>query len=321
MHRRTFGLFAAATLLAGPGLIGSGRSARAAGDVVRIGWLRGPNDVTLAKARGSLEKALAAQGATVEWSGPFPAAAPAVEAMNAGAIDITVGSSTSCIASFAAGVPMVIFAYQKMAPAAEGILVKRESSIQTVKDLAGRSVAVNRGGTGEYLLVRALERAGMDPKSVTRTYLSPSDGGPAFTSGHVDAWATWDPFLAIAVKSYDARILADGAAIGSDNAVTTMATKAFATEKRALLRVVFDTLQADNAWAAEHKQEAGLIWTQVMGVPTDLAEEIGRNNAVPTRAVTTADVTQIGRIADWYAANGIVPRRPNVEDGVLKLEN
>lgn len=319
MRRRTFGLLGTAALLAAPAVVASARPARAAGDVVRIGWLRGANDVTLAKARGSLEKALGAQGATVEWSGPFPASAPAVEAMNAGAIDITVGSSTSCIASFAAGVEMVIFAYQKMAATAEALIVKNGSSIETLKDLVGHSVACNRGGTGEYLLLRALERAGVDPKSVTRNYLSPSDGGPAFASGSVDSWATWDPFLAIALKSYDARILADGAAIGSDNAITTMATKKFAAEKRALLQLTMDTILADNAWAVANKTAAGLIWAQVMGVPTDLAEQIGRNNAVPTRAVTAPDVTQIGRIADWYVANRIVPRRPNIEGGILML--
>src|SRR5436190_268795 len=73
-------------------------NAQAADSVVRIGWLRGPNDLTLAKARGTLEAALLQKGARVEWAGPFPAAAPAFEALNASSIDITAGSSTSSIA-------------------------------------------------------------------------------------------------------------------------------------------------------------------------------------------------------------------------------
>ena len=64
-------------------------------DLVRIGWLRGTNDITLGKARGTLQQALAAQGADVEWDGPFSASAPAVEALNAGAIDITAVRSTA----------------------------------------------------------------------------------------------------------------------------------------------------------------------------------------------------------------------------------
>ena len=148
-------------------------SAARAEDLVRIGWLRGTNDITLGKARGTLEAALAKQGARVEWDGPFPAAAPAVEAMNAGAIDITVGSSTSSVASLAAKAPIVIFAYQRMSPDGEAILVKAGSPIHSIADLAGHSVAVNRGGTGEYLLMRALEKNGVDPARVKRVYLGP----------------------------------------------------------------------------------------------------------------------------------------------------
>jgi sulfonate transport system substrate-binding protein len=316
MHRRDLGKLGAALLLPAPFIA---RARAAEGDVVRIGWLRAPNDITLGRARGTLEQALAAHGARVEWAGPFAAAAPALEAMNAGSIDVTAGSSTACIAALAAGIPMQIFAYQKIAPAGEGILVKQDAPIRNLSELKGRSVAVNRGGTGEYLLMRALERNGIDAGTVRRVYLSPSDSGAAFTQGHVDAWATWDPFITIALNSYGARVLADGAAIGSDNAVTLMATRDFASRKRALLQVVFETVVADNGWAQAHKAEAGTIWTQAMSIPGALAGDIGQNNAVPIRGVTEADIAQIEQIADWYVASRIVPRRPDIAAGVIRL--
>jgi sulfonate transport system substrate-binding protein len=314
MQRRTLGKLSAALLL--PALA----PARAAeGETVRIGWLRAPNDLTTGRARGTLEKALAAQGAKLEWAGPFPAAAPALEALNAGSIDITAGSSTACIAALAARIPMVIFAYQKISAGGEGILVKQDSPIRSLADLAGKSVAVNRGGTGEYLLMRALDRNGVDASAVKRVYLSPSDSGAAFTQGHVDAWATWDPFVVIGVQNYGARVLADGAAIGSDNAVTLMASRGFVEKKRPLLQAVFDTCLADNRWAQNNKNEAGRIWAEAMSLPAALAPAIGENNAVPTRGVTDADVAQIEQIADWYVSSKIVPRRPDIAAGVVKL--
>jgi sulfonate transport system substrate-binding protein len=320
MDRRTFTTLGASLLLSTVAPATLAPAARAAeATVVRIGWLRGPNDITLGKVRGTIEQALARHNARVEWAGPFPAAAPALEALNAGSIDITAGSSTACITALSVGVPMLIFAYQKMAASSEAILVKQASPIRTVKDLAGHTVAVNRGGTGEYLLMRALERNGVDAAAVKRVYLSPSDSGPTFLQDHVDAWATWDPFVSIALKSYDARILADGATIGSENAVTLMASKSFAAQHRELLQVVFDTAVADNAWALVHKPEAGAVWVQAMTVPAELGPAIGDNNAVPTRGVTDADIEQIAHIADWYVASGIVPRRPDIAAGVIKL--
>jgi sulfonate transport system substrate-binding protein len=294
--------------------------ARAEGIVVRIGWLRGPNDITLGRARGTIEKALAAHGATVQWAGPFAAAAPALEALNAGAIDVTAGSSTASITGLAAGVPFVVFAYQKMSPASEGIVVKQDSPIRDLADLKGHTVAVNRGGTGEYLLMRALARNGIDAATVRRVYLTPADSGAAFDQGHVDAWATWDPFISIALRSYGARVLADGARIGSDNAVTLMASRAFAKQHADLLQVLFDTAEADNAWSLEHKDEAGRIWAEAMSMPAGYGDVIGANNAVPTTGVTPADLKQMDEIADWYVDSHIIPTRPDVSQGVVMLK-
>lgn len=295
-------------------------AAQAADQTIRIGWLRGPNDITLAKSRGTLEKALAEKGIKVEWAGPFPAAAPAFEALNAGSIDITAGSSTSAIAALSAKIPLVIFAYQKMSPGAEGIVVKKDSGIASIKDLAGKKVAVNRGGTGEYLLMQGLQTNVVDPKSVERVYLSPSDSGPSFTQGHVDAWATWDPFLTIAETAYDGKVVADGAAIKSDNAVVLVASKEFATSKADQLQLVFDVIKSENAWAVANKEEAGTVWVKEMNVPSNLAAKIGENNAVPTTSVTDADVKQIGAVAEWYAKSGIIPALPNVKDSVISLK-
>lgn len=294
--------------------------AQAADQIVRIGWLRGPNDITLAKSRGTLEKALAEKGIKVEWAGPFPAAAPAFEALNAGSIDITAGSSTSAIAALSAKIPLVVFAYQKMAPGSEGIVTKNGTTISSIKDLAGKKVAVNRGGTGEYLLMQGLESNGIDPKSVERVYLSPSDSGPSFVQGSVDAWATWDPFLTIAEKAYDGKVIADGAAIKSDNAVVLVASKDFATQKADQLQLVFDVIKSENAWSIANKAEAGSIWAKEMNIPADLAGKIGANNAVPTTAVSDADIKQIGAVAEWYAKSGIIPSLPDVASGVVQLK-
>jgi sulfonate transport system substrate-binding protein len=295
-------------------------TAFAADQVVRIGWLRGPNDITLAKSRGTLEKALAEKGIKVEWAGPFPAAAPAFEALNAGSIDITAGSSTSAIAALAANIPLTIFGYQKMSPGSEGIVAKKDAGITSIKDLAGKKVAVNRGGTGEYLLMQGLEKNGVDPKSVERVYLSPSDSGPSFVQGHVDAWATWDPFVAIAEKSYGGQVIADGAAIGSDNAVVLVSSREFAEKKTEELQAIFDILKQDNAWAVANKADAGAIWAKEMNIPAELGKVIGENNAVPTTAVTATDVEQIGKIADWYAKSGIIPRKPDIKAAVVELK-
>ncbi len=288
-------------------------------EVVRIGWLRGTNDLTLSKARGTLEKALAARDARIEWDGPFPAAAPAVEALNAGAIDITLGSSTSSVASLSARAPIVIFAYQRMGPDAEALVVPGNSPIRSIADLPGHSVAVNRGGTGEYLLMRALQTHGIDPATVRRVYLGPADAAPAFASGAVDAWIAWDPFLTTARDSYGARVVANGPAMGSENAIVMLASRDFTARHRALLQAVYDTLLTDNAWAVAHPLEAGMIWARELKVPAAMAAAFGANDAVPTIAVGPAQTLQIDHVADWYAQAGIIPAKPDMQGSTIDL--
>ncbi len=280
-------------------------------DRLRIAYLKATNDLALAKVHGSLEQALTPLGLRVEWAGPFAAAAPAAEALNAGAVDLTVGSSISFVTSRAAGVPMALFAWQRLSAAGEAILVPAGSPLRKLADLAGRSVAVNRGGTGEYLLVRALAQAGLAADQVRRVYLGPADANAAFASGAVDAWAIWDPFLSIALDQ-GARVLADGAACGSENAVAYFVSSAFLAANRPAVQAVLSVLEAENAWAAAHVPQAGAIWTQELGLPAALGARLGQNNTPPIGPVGAEQRLQIERIADWAMENRIIPTRPEI---------
>lgn len=64
-------------LLTAAGLLVTLASSQAADLELRIGFLRGPSDLSLVHENGTLEKALAPLGVKVRWLGPFPAAAPA----------------------------------------------------------------------------------------------------------------------------------------------------------------------------------------------------------------------------------------------------
>jgi sulfonate transport system substrate-binding protein len=242
-----------------------------------------------------------------------------VEALNADAIDITLGSSTSSIAALAAGAPIVMFAYQPMGPDAEALIVRNDSPIHRVEDLAGHSVAVNRGGTGEYLLMQALQRHGVNPDLVHRVYLGPADAGPVFASGSVDAWAAWDPFLSVALSQYGARVLANGPAIGSQNAIVMVARRGFVTAHMMLLKTIYAALRMDNAWSVAHPQEAGLVWAHALHMPDALAPALGEHNAVPTIALGAAQAAQIASIAQWYVKAGIIRSAPDLANATLDL--
>jgi sulfonate transport system substrate-binding protein len=75
----------------------------------------------------------------------------------------------------------------------------------------------NKGSNVHYLLVKALEEAGLAYEDVTPAFLPPADARAAFERGAVDAWVIWDPFQAAAEIAIEARELRNGEGIVSNH--------------------------------------------------------------------------------------------------------
>src|ERR1700710_218223 len=190
--------------------------------VVRIGFQK-YGKLVLLKGKGSLEEKLKPLGYKVSWT-EFPSGPPLLEALNVGAIDFGVAGETPPIFAQAAGAPLVYLGYDPPAPQGEAILIPKDSPLKSVADLKGKKVALNKGSNVHYLLVKALEKAGLKYSDVEPVFLPPSDARAAFERGSVDAWVIWDPFLAAAEKQIGARILVDGKGIVSNHQFYLAAT-------------------------------------------------------------------------------------------------
>ncbi|UOO92513.1 aliphatic sulfonate ABC transporter substrate-binding protein [Vitreoscilla stercoraria] len=289
--------------------------------VVRIATLNGTSDVVLGRDRGTLEQYLASKNIEVKWEGPFNSAAPAYEAINAKAIDITVGSSSAFANVIANGVQIDIFAYQPMPAFGEGIVVAKDSNINSVHDLVGKKVAVNKGGTGEYLLSIALKNNNIPEDKVEKSYMLPSDTGTAFSGKHVDAWATWDPYLSVAQDLYNAKILVGGGDLKSSNAVGYFADSNYAKQNPEVIQAVFEGLKQENDWAKANQEEAGKVWANRLGYKdnANIASNLGKVNTVPLRSLSDADVEDIVKLAHWYHEKGIIKAVPDVKKHVIQL--
>ena len=176
--------------------------------IVRIGFQK-YGKLVLLKSKGTLEGKLKPLGYKVAWT-EFPAGPQLLEALNVGAIDFGNTGEAPPIFAQAAGAPLVYVAHEPPAPAGEAILVAKDSPIQSVADLKGKKVALNKGSNVHYLLVKALEKAGVKYSEIEPVFLAPADARAAFERGSVQAWAIWDPFQAAAEAATGARTLADG---------------------------------------------------------------------------------------------------------------
>jgi sulfonate transport system substrate-binding protein len=295
-------------------LVGGGRRARAAAPApvtVRIGYQKWGLLVFI-KAKGLLEKALAAQNAKVEWA-EFPAGPQLIEGISAGKQDFGVVGEGPPIFGQAAGAPLVYLGAEPSAPGAEAIVVAKGSPIKTVAELKGKQVVLNKGSNVHYFLIRALEEAKVAYEDVKISFVPPAGARAAFESGKVDAWAIWDPFLASVQTATGARILRDAKGL-AQNPGYYVGTRAFADANPQLVKVLLDEIRKAGLYANGHGSEIAEFLAPQLGIEkTALALALGRNpfGAGP---VTPEHVAAQQQIADTYFRQKLIPKSIRVAD-------
>ncbi|MDU6728182.1 MAG: NrtA/SsuA/CpmA family ABC transporter substrate-binding protein, partial [Bradyrhizobium sp.] len=294
-------------------------------DTVRLTWgLSGLN--LIAKERGAFEKLLAQDGIKVEWLGPFPNHAPTLQAVTGGTADFSFGGSTTpALAAIIAGSPLVFTQFVVYEPRTTAIIARDDSGINKVEDLVGKSVAVNRSGLGEFLLVAALEKHKVDRSKVKFVYLNPPDAAPALASGKVDAWSMWSPGVDIARLDYKAHdIFLEGRDLEFQIDYTSyLTTRKFAAENPALVRAVNDAFRAEGKWISENSKEAEYI-AQKAGKYSDQVRDqfIAMNRQYRYFSVNDKQfVADLQKAADWLAERKVLPEPVKVADHLARIED
>jgi NitT/TauT family transport system substrate-binding protein len=126
---------------------------------------------------------------------------------------------------------------------ADAIVGRR--GMRSMRDLKGKSVAVESGALGAFVLSRALALNGMQVSDVNVVHLEPSDHSRGFEKGQVDGAVTFDPYR-IELLQLGATTLFDSTQIPGE-IVDLLAVRATIVEKKpnaiqALLTAWFSAL-------------------------------------------------------------------------------
>jgi sulfonate transport system substrate-binding protein len=314
------GLFLALLLAAVLGMPGCESGARPGGSVgstVRIGYQKA-GTLNLMRLRRTLGPELDRLGVSVEWVG-FPAGPQLLEAMNAGIIDFGHTGDAPPILAQAAGVHFVYVAYEPARPHAEAILVPSGSSLRSVADLKGRSVALNKGSNVHYFLVRALENAGVGYDQVRTVFLPPSDARAAFAGGSVDAWAVWDPYFADAERTSGARVLVDGDGLVA-NREYHLASRTLAHDRPDVIRTIVEVNQKEGAWARSNPDQVARILSSELGLEFETMRRVVSRKAYGISVMDAAVVAEQQRIADTFSALGLISKPIAVREAVVAID-
>ncbi len=312
--KRRHALAALASLAA----IGSGLASAqgTAPSIVRIGYQKSSTLTAVLKTQGVLEKQLAPLGVKVSWH-EFTSGLPLLEALNLDNLDFSADvADTVPVFAQAAGARLTFVAQEAPSPAAQAIVVKADSPLKSVADLKGRKVGFAKAAGAHYLLIAALEKAGLSLKDIEPAYLTPADGRAAFEKGAIDAWVVWDPFLSAAQRQSNVRVLADGTGIASYQRYYLAATR-FAQARPDVLNVIYAELDRAGKWVKQSPKDAAALLAPVWGIDAATVEQANERRSYAVRPATAANIGEQQKIADAFFAEKLLPRKIDALDVAL----
>lgn len=275
---------------------------------LRIGHQKGA--LSILKGRGTLEKRLAPLGVALKWT-EFTAGPVQLEALNVGSIDFGDVGEAPPIFAQAAGAPLAYVATTLPRPQSEAVLVPRGSAARTVADLKGKKIALNKGSNVHYFIVKLFEKHGLAYSDLNLVYLPPADARAAFEKGSVDAWVIWDPFLAAAEKSLDARILADATGVVGNRGYY-FSSLGYVAKNADVLAIAIEEINKVDVWGTANKNDLAAEFAALWGLPKPVADLTVARAAYGTSPISKAVLAEQQKIADTFFELKLIPRKISV---------
>jgi NitT/TauT family transport system substrate-binding protein len=129
-------------------------------------------------------------------------------------IDVLATTLYSAIQFHEQGTPTVVILITDYSNGADGIIAR--PGIEQVADLAGHRVGVESGSISHFVLMRALEEAGLDESDVQVVHIGVSESIDAIAQDKVAAAVVWEPILSEYADTFDEAPIFTSAALPNE---------------------------------------------------------------------------------------------------------
>ncbi len=191
----------------------------------------------------------------------------------------------------------------------------KDSPIRSLAELKGKKIALNKGSNVHYLLVRALESAGLQYSDIQPVYLPPADARAAFERGSVDAWVIWDPFQAAAEEQLQARTLRDGQGLVSNHQFY-LAARPFAERNPAVIGTLIGEIRDVGRWVEANPDQATDQVAPLLGLSREITRKAVIRQGYGARPITPEVVRAQQHIADTFTDLRLIPRKLVIQDAI-----
>ena len=257
----------------------------------------------------------------VNWS-DFTSGPPMLEAMASSSVDIGGVGDAPPVFAASGGEAVEIVGARTTNGDQDAVVVPKGSPITSISQLKGKKIAYGSGSSANYNLLTVLTKASLTPKDVTLVNLQPALALAAFTSGSVDAWDIWPPYVQQAVAQDGAKVLATGSGYGSPYSFEVASKSAVANpDKAAAIKVYLTTLDKAYVWAATHPTAWAAAWGKAAGLPASIMDVAAKTDATTPIPITSATVSSEQNLVNQFFAAGLIPTKVNISSYITSEFN
>jgi taurine transport system substrate-binding protein len=215
----------------------------------------------------------------INWR-QFGGGGDVIRAMASGDVQLGEVGSTGIATAVSQGMDVELFWILEDIAAAEALVARNGSGVNTIADLKGKKVGTPFVSTSHFQLLYALQKAGVKPSEVQILNMRPPEIAAAWSRGDLDATFIWDPVLTQVKKN--GKVLTTSGDVCKQGACTfdgLIVTRKFATENPAFMVALVKALAKADAdyranpkgWTADKDKVAAVAkWSG--GKPEDVAD-------------------------------------------------
>jgi sulfonate transport system substrate-binding protein len=246
-----------------------------------------------------------------DWS-DFTSGPPMLQAMAGGSVDVGGVGNAPPVFAAAGGDQLAIVGALQANPDGSALLVPKGSGIHDVAQLKGKRIAVAQGSSADYHLLTVLTKAGISVHDVTLVYLQPAAGLAALSSGHVDAWDIWSPFIEEGETLDGATAIVTGPGYGSPYSFTVASRAALADPaKAAAIRDYLALIAQAHRWANSHLSAWAAVWAKASGLPLTVMTKAASDDSSLAVPITPAVIASEQQVSNAFTASGLIPVHVN----------
>jgi NitT/TauT family transport system substrate-binding protein len=239
-------------------------------------------------------------------------------AVSTGTMNVAIGNPVSTMLAQSKGLDLkIISGYSHSRATGDditGVVTLKDSGIETIKDLEGKTVSVNTvAGQGDITIKEAMAKAGADPESVKFTEIAFPDAPAQLEKGNADAVWLAQPFLSQALKaghhlvSYNYQETIPG-----QPTLVAFSSGKWAADNPEVLKDFKAALAEVSDYAQEHPDEVRALLPSFLKMDPDLAKDL-----LLEEHSAEIDREALEKVSQLMVKYGVVDAPVNLDDVVL----